>query len=411
MIIQEALSWSIKILQNQSASPALDGEVLLSRVLKKTKEYLFAHPDKLLSKLEISEYRNLIARRSKLWPVAYLTHHKEFYGLDFLVTPDVLIPRPETELLIELALARIMNQELGIRNILDIGTGTGNIIISIAKSLHPVIASPDVRLRRIGAKPSQNQDIASSQAPRNEMSFFATDSSQKVIQLARLNARHHGVLNKIKFLRGHLLSPFFTPSTGSGNKKFFFPEGIRRGGRVGHHALKSVAPASSSLDCYGLRLARDEPEAKRPTARGDGPRRGVAGSLIIANFPYLTPQEYSSNPDLKHEPRSALVGGKDGLKYFKELFEQLEQSSHSEDAKGGRRISHQKRFFTHVQNDKFKFTLLVEHSPTQKSALTKLVKKYFPSATKIYRGNLGGQARPTFHKDLGQKYRVMEIRI
>ena len=186
--INSALAWATRELKKSSRSPALDSEVLLCHILKRDKSYLYANQDKKLSNIQNTKYQILIRKRARRWPVAYLTGRKEFFGLDFVVTPDVLIPRPETELLVELAIQRIKNHPLFIPplergrkkrglNIIDLGTGSGNITIALAKKLS------------------------------SKYKFFALDSSAKALQIARINAHDHGVKNKIKFLRGNLLAP------------------------------------------------------------------------------------------------------------------------------------------------------------------------------------------------------------
>lgn len=338
MVIREALTWAAQVLKNKSASPALDGEVLLSFVLKKTKEYLYANADYQLTKIQYSKFNILIRKRAHRWPVAYLIGHKEFYGLDFEVTPDVLVPRPESELLVERALSLLTSslltssppsggEESKVRgwNIIDLGTGSGNIIISIIKSLQKRPSSPgEERSRRRGRT--------------NVFKFYAIDPSNKALQIAKNNAHRHGLAKRIKFLRGDLLdplSPIFSPLI----------RGRLRGGRI----------------------------------------------LILANLPYLTPREYSSNPDLKHEPRSALIASPHGLKYFRQLFKQMQKKSPPargrEAAAGGEGVGEKRS----------NFILLLEHSPSQQPALAKLAKKYFPSA----------QIR--FHKDLAGKYRMLDI--
>ena len=88
-----------------------DSLILLSFVLNKDKAWLLANQDKKITKIQDTRYKKLIQKRKKHLPVAYLTGEKEFYGFKFKVTPDVLIPRPDSELLVELALNRIKNQE------------------------------------------------------------------------------------------------------------------------------------------------------------------------------------------------------------------------------------------------------------------------------------------------------------
>jgi len=159
----------------------LDRELLLSYVLKKPREYIFAHPEKKLSASQFKKFKNLANRRAKGEPIAYLTGKKEFYGLEFSVNRNVLIPRPETELLVELVLKNIQNTKHKIRNtsIIDIGTGSGNIIIAIIKNIPEKMA-------------------------RNAK-FFAIDISEKALEVARANAKKHKVDKKIKFTQSDLL--------------------------------------------------------------------------------------------------------------------------------------------------------------------------------------------------------------
>ncbi len=325
MTINQALNRVTDNLSKTSSSPALDSEVILSFVLKKSKEFLFANVNYRLSSLQATRYSLLATRRSRGEPIAYLTGHKEFYGLDFRVTPDVLIPRPETELLVELALDRIRNIELRIKNIIDVGTGSGCVMISLAKKIPPQACPPRCAWRGRGGG-----------SGRGRIRIYATDISNPALKIARLNARHHGVARKIKFVQGNLLDPF-------------------------------------------LHL---------PLMRG---RKSRGHSLILANLPYITPRKLN-NPDLKFEPPSALIGGPDGLKYYRALFEQIQNSPFPLFSKRGGAPSLWQR------EGWDEFILLLEHDPSQVSKLKSLAKTYFPSPTKI-----------TFHRDLSGRNRVMEI--
>jgi release factor glutamine methyltransferase len=169
MKIRQALIWGVKNLNN-SKSSALDAEVLLVFVLKKEKTWLFSHLDDDLSSKLINKYKKLILRRKKGEPIAYITHYKEFFGLDFYVDKNVLIPRPETELLVEETLKYAKKK----KKILDIGTGSGCIIIAMAVNSKPLI----------------------------DNKYYATDISQKALEIARKNAKKHKV--KIHFIKSNL---------------------------------------------------------------------------------------------------------------------------------------------------------------------------------------------------------------
>ena len=170
-IISELNAASIK-------SAEIDAQILLESVTGKSREFVLTHPEFKFSDKQIKDLKKLAARRKLHEPIAYITGQKEFFGLDFIITPDVLIPRPETEILVEEGLkfleSRIKNIEF---RILDIGTGSGNIIISIAKS-------------------SKKFPIA------NFLHFFASDISEKALMVAKKNAKKHQV--KIKFRESDL---------------------------------------------------------------------------------------------------------------------------------------------------------------------------------------------------------------
>ncbi len=164
--IETTLRQAYLQLKDSSDSAWLDAEVLLSHCLKKTRSHLKAWPEKPLSEDLRAHFFELIEQRRQQAPVAYLTGHREFWSRDFIVTPDVLIPRPDTELLIEQCLSILPDQPC---KILDLGTGSGIIAITLA------LECPSATI-------------------------IATDASEKALKVARLNAaRHH--LKTIQFIR------------------------------------------------------------------------------------------------------------------------------------------------------------------------------------------------------------------
>jgi release factor glutamine methyltransferase len=160
-------------------SAQLDAQVLLCHVLGIERAMLYAYPEREMTSLQEQQYFALIARRKQHEPVAYLTGHKEFYGLDFCVDKRVLIPRPETELLVEMALEmiqqRIARGQMPV--VADIGTGSGAIPITIA------IEEPRLPY------------------------LYATDISSDALQVAHLNCQRHRVTERVRLLQGHLVSP------------------------------------------------------------------------------------------------------------------------------------------------------------------------------------------------------------
>lgn len=131
MNIQQALQQANHILLNSSPSAMLDAQVLLTHILQCNGAHLVAWPEKILNEVQLANYQHLIQQRHHGVPVAYLTGQREFWSLNFFVNNSTLIPRPETETLIEFILDKFYDKkEL---KLLDMGTGTGAIAITIAK--------------------------------------------------------------------------------------------------------------------------------------------------------------------------------------------------------------------------------------------------------------------------------------
>jgi len=173
-----------KLLTNNKKISLLDKEILLSHVIKKSREFLFANPDFEISFWQKIKFESLLRQRQKNIPIAYLIRHKEFFGLDFFVNKNVLVPRPDTELMVATAIAEINEQGTENKNILliDVGTGTGCIPIAIRKSV--LSANPNFKMETI-----------------------AIDISKKALCVAKKNAKKHNV--EIEFLHGNLLEPIF----------------------------------------------------------------------------------------------------------------------------------------------------------------------------------------------------------
>lgn len=152
----------------------LDAEILLSHTLKKDRAWVFTHIHDTLDKASEKRFHELIGIRSRREPLQYILGTQEFWGLDFTVTPDVLIPRPETELVVESAITALSS--IRQPTIIDLCTGSGCIAVSLARKL---------------------------EAPR----IFAADKSDSALRIARENARRHDVAESIRFLEGDLFQP------------------------------------------------------------------------------------------------------------------------------------------------------------------------------------------------------------
>ena len=186
MTFQQFKIQSIKELSG-SPSPSLDVEVLMQWILKKDRSYILFHRDEELSEEQESQLKKSISLRKTGLPIAYITGHKEFYGIDFMVSPDVLIPKPDTEVLVENSIEIIrslQDKSDHTLNILDMCTGSGCVAISIIKTLKD-LHSPG----------------------ESNPKFTLADISNKALDIARENARRildPETLSKVTFVSTNL---------------------------------------------------------------------------------------------------------------------------------------------------------------------------------------------------------------
>src|SRR5271154_3674220 len=132
MTIQTALLQGAKLLADDSiAVPRLTAEVLLCRALNREREYLFAHPEEELTEVVWLHYGRYLHQRLNGHPTQYITGRQEFYGREFRVTPDVLIPRPETEHVVEVALSVVPKNARDAGRLLDVGAGSGALAVTL----------------------------------------------------------------------------------------------------------------------------------------------------------------------------------------------------------------------------------------------------------------------------------------
>jgi release factor glutamine methyltransferase len=158
----------------------LEAEILLCHALRIDRVELYRSLDRPLGPADAGDFEALVARRCEHEPTAYLTGRREFFGLDFEVTPAALIPRPETETLVDAVITFAEKQRARPLTIADIGVGCGTIAVALARTL------PSARM-------------------------IAIDASPGALSLARRNARRQGVADRIDFRGGHLLSPLTEP--------------------------------------------------------------------------------------------------------------------------------------------------------------------------------------------------------
>ncbi|ABB14651.1 peptide chain release factor N(5)-glutamine methyltransferase [Carboxydothermus hydrogenoformans] len=228
--LREALLWAKNRLTSAGIEmPALDAELLLAHVLGISRVAIYTRPERVLSEYEWERFVDHVERRASRIPLAYLIGKKEFYGLDFFVTPEVLIPRPETELMVEEGI-NFLRQYRGLKLVADVGTGSGAVGVALACHIP------------LGL-------------------FFLLDISEEALKVARVNAHHHGVDERVILGHGDLLEPL------------------------------------SKLDFSGK------------------------FSLITANLPYIPTEELSTlMPEVQKEPQIALDGGEDGLMLYRRLL-------------------------------------------------------------------------------------------
>jgi release factor glutamine methyltransferase len=169
----QALQVARSRLAATSQNPRRDAEVLLAHVLACDQTALLTHPERPLSQSELTQYESFLTRRLASEPMQYITGSQEFFGLLLEVTPDVLIPRPETEHLVEAMLARVGRQAN--ERIVDVGTGSGAIAVALAHAL-----------------------------PQSQVT--AVDLSPAALEVARRNAERHGVSERVRFLHSDLLA-------------------------------------------------------------------------------------------------------------------------------------------------------------------------------------------------------------
>ncbi len=179
MTLKQVLNRARGILVANNIEEAhLECELLLRQALRVSQVQLYLDLDHELGSKEEEDFWHLIKRRLGGEPIAYITGHREFYGLDFYVEPSVFIPRPESELLVEKALKLAQNHTVS--SIAEIGTGCGAIAISLALNL------PQAKI-------------------------YATDISASALKVALFNCQKHGVVNRICLLQGDMLNPLPEP--------------------------------------------------------------------------------------------------------------------------------------------------------------------------------------------------------
>jgi len=279
-----ALKTGIAQLREASVpSYTLAAELLLLHVAGRDRTWLYAHPEEHLPEENVNRYFALIDRRANGEPTQYLTGKQEFWGLEFEVTPAVLIPRPETEHVIEVALDRLALREIRAGRpqktigenlqIADIGTGSGCIVIALAKEL-----------------------------PKAK--FVATDISRAALEVGCRNATRLGVADRIEFVESNLLDKA--------------TRAIRPDLVGAHHAAPQLGTIANNI------------EAPHPASHGLVSQSPITNhqsppfDLIVSNPPYIGRREAPTlaREVRDHEPHEALFGGEQGYELYGALVAQ-----------------------------------------------------------------------------------------
>ncbi len=214
-----------------------EAEILLSYFLEMSRSEIYLNSDRVLKDIEKTQLEKKIQKRIEKIPLQYITKHQEFMGMDFLVEKGVLIPRPETEILVEEVIKKLKNYKCSNNlKVADLGTGTGIIAVSIAKFIEDVI-------------------------------IYATDISKISLQIALKNAQKHGCKDKITFLQGDLFEPFI--------------------GRIEKNSLDGIISNPPYIDSYDFKSLPPEIKNNEPKIALSG---GIDGldyyRKIIKKSPY-----------------------------------------------------------------------------------------------------------------------------
>ena len=291
--ITEALNWSIDYLKTHNIESAVrNAEILLSHILDCDRPGLYLDK-RTLHPNERRQITSVVEERVKGIPIQYITGKTEFMGLEFAVTLDTFIPRPETELLVETVIEIINSHRLwkithqSLPSIVELGTGCGNIAVSLTNFT-------------------------------SNCKIVATDISGSALRVAGENAEGHGVEDRITFLEGDLFTPLEKVPDFNPVRKGDFSNGVNRW-------------SLPIEDDGSLKPASAQTVGERNSLTGGTPSEDASLdnyysvrdlNIIVSNPPYITSADMGSLPlEVQFEPSIALDGGNDGLYYYRRIIE------------------------------------------------------------------------------------------
>jgi len=285
----------------------MNAELLIMFTLDCNRAYLYAHPERELTAEEMSRYDDAIGRRTTGVPAQYITGHQEFWGMDLIVTPAVLIPRPETEHVVEAVLEVISRDQVpsGPRG----RTGPALSERSESKGVFAphergrgAGGGPALRLVDVGTGSGAIALALAAEMPSAEI--HATEISAEALEVAQANAARHELSSRIAFHRADLLGCFLRSRSDQG-----FQPGLETSGGL---AASCVAPAVV---------------AATPLSAGDPTRRGEF-DFVVSNPPYVgeAEEDQVQLEVRKFEPRDAVFGGPTGLEVIQRLIPQAHEA-------------------------------------------------------------------------------------
>jgi methylase of polypeptide subunit release factors len=302
MQLKQALTSAIDRLDAaEVGSPRLNAEVLLMFVLGVNRAYLYAHPERELASEEGARYDEVLAQRATGMPSQYITGHQEFWGLDFVVSSAVLIPRPETEHLVETVLE--LARELPHPKIVDVGTGSGAIALALAHEL-------------------------------KSAEVYAVDLSAGALEIARANAARLQLDGRVEFAQCDVLRPIHTtsgePSDALGRSSTPAPQTLERSRATSESEQprsggSEVGPGRKPRVTHENALSRSgATPSRQPLPEGAASMTLENFDFVVSNPPYVGFDEADKvqKSVREFEPQMAVFAGERGLDIIGPLIDQ-----------------------------------------------------------------------------------------